>query len=239
MKRIALVTGGIAGIGAAIAAGLRQAGNEVVVVDVAAAKVEAFRQSTGLPAYVCDVSNFADVERVLGEIQAEHGPIDILVNNAGITRDGFVHKMDPVTQWQAVIDVNLTSVFNTVRVLAPGLRERQWGRIINISSMNGQKGQFGQANYSAAKAGMIGFTKAIAQELAGKHVTANCIAPGFILTDMTQAMRPDILEAEAAKIPAGRMGLPADIAATAVFLASDGGEFITGQVLAVNGGQYM
>jgi acetoacetyl-CoA reductase len=239
MQRRALVTGGTAGIGAAIADALASTGIEVIVVDVVPQKVEQYRAETGRAAYTLDVADFEQVETVLTDIQARHGAIDILINNAGITRDGLVHKMCRRTQWNSVIDVNLSSVFNTVRVLTPGMRERGWGRIVNISSMNGQKGQFGQANYSAAKAGMIGLTKSIALELAAKGVTANCVAPGFILTEMTKAMRPDILEQEAAKIPVGRMGKPEDIAATVAFLSSDQAGFITGQVIAVNGGQYM
>ncbi|RAU21231.1 beta-ketoacyl-ACP reductase [Paramagnetospirillum kuznetsovii] len=239
MKRRALVTGGTAGIGAAIAEALAHDGVEVIVVDVVPEKVEQYAKDTGRPAYVLDVSDFDKVESTLADIEAKHGHINILINNAGITRDGLVHKMCRRTQWNSVIEVNLSSVFNTVRVLGAGMRERGWGRIVNISSMNGQKGQFGQANYAAAKAGMIGLTKSIALEMASKGVTANCVAPGFILTEMTKAMRPDILEQEAAKIPVGRMGAPEDIAATVAFLSSKAAGFITGQVIAVNGGQYM
>jgi acetoacetyl-CoA reductase len=234
-----LVTGGTAGIGAAIAEALAAEGVEVIVVDVVPDKVKIYGETTGRAAYVMDVADFDQVEQALADIESKHGPIDILVNNAGITRDGMVHKMCRRTQWSAVIDVNLSSVFNTVRLLAPGMRERGWGRIVNISSMNGQKGQAGQANYAAAKAGMIGLTKSIAQEMAAKGVTANCVAPGFILTEMTKAMRPDVLASEAAKIPVGRMGTPDDIAATVAFLTSEKAGFITGQVIAVNGGQYM
>lgn len=239
MKRRALVTGGTAGIGAAIAQALVADGVEVIVVDVIEDKVKRYADETGRLAYTLDVSDYDKVEAVLADMEAKHGAINILVNNAGITRDGLVHKMCRRTQWNSVIDVNLSSVFNTVRCLGPAMRERGWGRIINISSMNGQKGQFGQANYAAAKAGMIGLTKSIALEMAAKGVTANCVAPGFILTEMTKAMRPDILEQEAAKIPVGRMGRPEDIAATVAFLSSDAAGFITGQVIAVNGGQYM
>lgn len=236
--RTALVTGGAAGIGAAIAARLKADGLNVVIVDLAAERLHATAGRIGAAAWVLDVSDFQAVEAVVTEIEAKTGPVDVLVNNAGITRDAFVHKMSP-EHWAQVIAVNLGSAFNTVRVLAPGMRSRGWGRIVNISSMNGLRGQFGQANYAAAKAGLIGFTKSIAQELAGKGVTANCIAPGFIRTEMTMAMPPEILDQERRKIPIGDLGAPEDIAAAASFLTSEDSRFITGQVLSVNGGQYM
>ncbi|MBX9635718.1 MAG: 3-oxoacyl-ACP reductase [Magnetospirillum sp.] len=238
MLRRALVTGGAAGIGAAIAARFKDLGMEVVIVDLSAPRLQETSRKLGVRGWVLDVSDHQAVTAILAEIEAVAGPVDVLVNNAGITRDAFVHKM-AIEQWERVIAVNLSSVFNTVRALAPGMRGRNWGRIINISSMNALRGQFGQANYAAAKAGMIGFTKSIAQELAAKGVTANCIAPGFIRTEMTLAMPPDILEQERLKIPAGELGTPADIAAAAAFLASEDAAFITGQVLSVNGGQYM
>ncbi|GAB6052869.1 beta-ketoacyl-ACP reductase [Magnetospira thiophila] len=239
MTRNVLVTGGSAGIGSAIAEAFKaKGGYNVVAVDIDEAKNKAFTDRTGIPTFKVDVSDYDDVKRCIGEIEAAHGPIDILVNNAGITRDGMVHKMDPA-KWHAVINVNLNSVYNTVNCIANGLRERGWGRIINISSMNGQKGQMGQANYAAAKAGMIGFTMSIAQEMARKGITANCVAPGFILTDMTKAMPPEILEGEAKKIPVGHLGDPKDIASAVVYLASEEAGFLTGQVIAVNGGQYM
>jgi acetoacetyl-CoA reductase len=234
MTKRVLVTGGAAGIGAAIAERLARDRFEVVIADLSGERAAATAERLHVRAVTLDVADYAMVERVLGGLE----PIDVLVNNAGITRDAFVHKMSP-DQWAAVLAVNLTSVFNTVRVTAPGMRARGWGRIINISSMNGLRGQFGQANYAAAKAGMIGFTKSIAQELAPKGVTANCIAPGFIRTEMTMAMPPDILEAERRKIPAGELGQPSDIAAAAAFLASEDSRYVTGQVLSVNGGQYM
>ena len=211
MARTALVTGGTRGIGASIAKALKDAGHTVVVGDIVDDQLASFESETGIRGF----------------------------NNAGITRDGFMHKMDPVKQWDAVIKVNLSSVFNTCRVVAPGMRDRGFGRIVNVSSMNGQRGQFGQSNYSAAKAGMIGFTKAVAQELANKGVTANCVAPGFILTEMTAAMPPEILDAEVKKIPMGRIGQPDDIASMTVFLASEEAGWITGQVMSVNGGQLM
>ncbi|MBF0129987.1 MAG: 3-oxoacyl-ACP reductase, partial [Alphaproteobacteria bacterium] len=207
--------------------------------DVVDEQIAKFKAETGIDGFKIDVSDYASVEAGVKEIESKLGPIDILVNNAGITRDGFLHKMDPVKQWQAVINVNLGSVFNTCRAVINGMRERGFGRIVNISSMNGQRGQFGQSNYSAAKAGMIGFTKSIAQESANKGVTANIVSPGFILTEMTGAMPPDVLKAEVAKIPVQRIGDPNDIADMVVFLASDKAGFITGATMSVNGGQYM
>lgn len=238
MTRRVLVTGGAAGIGAAIASSFTERGYDVVIVDRAADRLKETARRLGVVAWELDVADYGAVAATLADIEGAHGPIDVLVNNAGITRDAFVHKMTS-EQWGQVIAVNLSSVFNTVRALSPGMRTRGWGRIINISSMNGLRGQYGQANYAAAKAGMIGFTKSIAQELAGKGVTANCIAPGFIRTEMTQAMPAEILEQERLKIPVGELGTPADIANAALFLAQDEARFITGQVLSVNGGQYM
>lgn len=238
MTHRALVTGGSTGIGAATVRRFIAMQMEVHIFDIAQDHLSAICAETGATGHLVDVSDFAAVESAVHSINEKCGPIDVLVNNAGITRDSFIHKMMPV-QWQDVISINLASVFNTVRNVAPAMRELGWGRIINISSMNGLKGQFGQANYAAAKAGMIGFTKSVAQELASKGVTANCIAPGFTLTSMTAAMKPEILELERTKIPAGRLGDVEDIAAAAAFLASDESGFITGQVLSVNGGQYM
>ena len=237
MSRVALVTGGTRGIGAAIAKRLKDDGVTVVVCDVAADQLAAFKQETGIAGYEINVADFASVEAGFAKVEEEVGPIDILVNNAGITRDGQMFKMDPVTQWEAVLRVNLFGVFNTCRVAGAGMRGRGWGRIVNISSMNGQRGQFGQSNYGAAKAGMIGFTRAIAMELAGKGVTCNCVAPGFILTEMTGAMPAEILEGEVKKIPVGRIGQPDDIASAVSYLAKDEAAFITGQTLSVNGGQ--
>ncbi len=236
--RLAVVTGGATGIGAAIAQRLRDDGARVVIIDVSKERAEAFVEATGIAGRVCDVANFDDVERCILGIEEELGPVGILVNNAGITRDSMAHKMSR-EQWEAVVNVNLSSTFNTVRCLVPLMRERRWGRIINVSSMTGQRGTVGQANYAAAKAGMIGFTKTIALELASRQITANCIAPGFILTDMTRAMRQQALDQERAAIPVARLGEPADIAYEAAFLASENASFITGQAIAVNGGQYM
>ena len=239
MARTALVTGGTRGIGASIAKALKDAGHTVVVADIVDDQLASFESETGIRGFKMDVSDFDSVQSAMAQVEEAVAPIDILVNNAGITRDGFMHKMDPVKQWESVIKVNLSSVFNTCRVLAPGMRDRSFGRIVNITSMNGQRGQFGQSNYSAAKAGMIGFTKAIAQELANKGITANCVAPGFILTEMTAAMPAEILDSEVKKIPMGRIGQPADIASMTVFLASEEAGWITGQVMSVNGGQLM
>jgi acetoacetyl-CoA reductase len=237
MARVAVVTGGTRGIGAAIAKGLKAAGYNVAVCDVVDDQIAQFKDETGIPGYNIDVASFESVEAGFKQIESEVGPIDILVNNAGITRDGQMFKMDPVKQWEAVIKVNLFSVFNTCRVASPGMRDRKWGRIINISSMNGQRGQFGQSNYGAAKAGMIGFTRAIAVELGSRGITCNCVAPGFILTEMTGAMPKEILDGEVKKIPAGRIGQPDDIANMVVYLASEEASFITGATMSVNGGQ--
>ena len=229
MGRVAVVTGGTRGIGASIAKSLKAAGHTVAVVDVVDDQITSFKN---------DVSDYASVEAGFAKIEEDHGPIEILVNNAGITRDGFLHKMAP-EQFDLVIKVNMISVFNTTRVVMPGMRERGFGRIINISSMNGQRGQFGQSNYAAAKAGMIGFTKSVAQECGNKGITANVVAPGFILTDMTAKMPQEILDAEVKKIPTGRIGQPEDIASMVAYLAMDQAGFINGATMSVNGGQYM
>lgn len=238
-QKIAFVTGGARGIGAKCAKDLKEDGFFVVIGDINSDQVAAFEQETGIAGVVVDVSSFESVEAAQKQIVEKWGNVDVLVNNAGITRDGFMHKMDPQSQWQAVIDVNLTGVFNTSRVFAPAMREKGFGRIINISSMNGQRGQFGQANYAAAKAGILGFTRSIAQELANKGITANVICPGFIATEMTEAMPQEILDAEVQKIPCGRMGVPNDISSAVAFLASENAGFINGATFSINGGQYM
>lgn len=238
-NRIALITGGTRGIGAACAGALAKVGMRVVIVDIVDEQLMRFHKDTGFDVYQMDVSDYNNVEAIIEQIQHDVGSIDVLVNNAGITRDGMIHKMDPVSQWQAVIDVNLTGAFNTCRAIIPGMRKRGYGRIINISSMNGQRGQFGQSNYAAAKAGLLGFTRSIAQETAGRGITANAVCPGFIMTEMTAAMRTEVLDAEMAKIPVGRMGQPMDIAETVAFLAGEKSSFITGTTVSVNGGQYM
>ena len=239
MARVALVTGGTRGIGAGIAKRLKQDGHTVVVCDVVDEQIVKFKEETGIPGYKINVAEFNDVAEGVKKIEAEVGPIDIVVNNAGITRDARFVKMTREKNWDPVIAVNLTSVFNTVNVTLPGMTERKWGRVINISSMNGQRGQFGQCNYSATKAGVIGLSRSLAMECARNGVTVNVVSPGFILTEMTAAMPKDVLDGEVAKIPVARIGQPEDIAAAVSFLAGDDASFITGQTLSVNGGQLM
>ena len=240
MTRVAVVTGGSRGIGAAISKALKAAGYIVAANyagnDEAAAK---FREETGIPVYKWDVSNYDACVAGLAEVEKDLGPIDVVVNNAGITRDGFFHKMSP-DQWNAVINTNLNSLFNMCRPVIEGMRNRNFGRIICISSINGQKGQAGQANYSAAKAGEIGFVKALAQENANKGITVNAICPGYIGTEMVRAIAPEVLEKRIIpQIPVGRLGEPEEIARIVAFLAADESGFITGSTLSANGGQYM
>ena len=240
MGRVAVVTGGTRGIGAAISKALKAAGCSVAATynsnDDAAA---AFRSETGVQVYKWDVSKYDDCVAGLKQVEADLGPVDILVNNAGITKDGMFHKMTP-EQWYAVINTNLNSLFNMSRPVIEGMRERSFGRIVNISSINGQKGQMGQANYSAAKAGDIGFTKALALENANKGVTVNVICPGYIATEMVRAVPKDVLEKNIIpQIPVRRLGEPEEIARCVVFLASDDAGFITGSTLTANGGQYL
>jgi acetoacetyl-CoA reductase len=240
MARVAVVTGGTRGIGAAVAKALKAGGYSVAAVyagnDMAADK---FKSETGISAYKWDVSSYDACAEGLKRVEAELGPIDVLVNNAGITRDAMFHRMKP-DQWAAVINTNLNSLFNMCRPLIEGMRDRNFGRIINISSINGQKGQMGQANYSAAKAGEIGFTKALAQENAKKGITVNAICPGYINTEMVQAVPRDVVEKSILPlIPVGRLGEPEEIARCVVFLASDDASFITGSTLSANGGQIM
>ncbi len=238
MARTALVTGGTRGIGAAISIALKAAGHTVVASyasnDAAAA---AFAEQTGIAVKRFDVADYDASAAAIAAIEAEVGPVDILVNNAGITRDGFLHKMTPEA-WRAVITTDLDSVFNCTRPVIEGMRARSWGRIVNISSINGQKGQIGQSNYSAAKAGMIGFTKALAQEGAAKGITVNCICPGYIATEMVSAMPPEALAKVVATIPAGRLGEADEIARAVLFLVDDPG-FINGATLTINGAQYI
>ncbi len=239
MARVALVTGGTRGIGAAISKRLKADGHTAVVCDVVDDQLKAFRDSTGIPAYNINVADHGSVVAGFKKIADEVGPIDILVNNAGITRDGRMVRMTPEKNWDPVIAVNLTGCFNTCNVAAPGMTERGWGRIVNISSMNGQRGQFGQTNYSASKAGIIGFSRSVALELARGGVTVNVISPGFILTEMTAVMPKEILDGEVQKIPMARIGQPEDIAYAVSFLVSDEAGWITGTTLSVNGGQFM
>jgi acetoacetyl-CoA reductase len=240
MARVALVTGGSRGIGAAISKELKAKGFAVAASyagnDEAAAK---FKAETGIPVFKWDVGDYDACAAGVAKVVAEVGPVDVLVNNAGITKDGFFHKMTK-EQWSAVIRTNLDSLFNMTRPVIDGMRERNFGRIIVISSVNGQKGQMGQVNYSAAKAGDIGFVKALAQENANKGITVNAITPGYIGTEMVQAIAPDILKSRILpQIPVGRLGQPEEIARTVAFLAGEEAGFITGATFAVNGGQYM
>ena len=236
--RVALVTGGTRGIGAAISKRLKDKGYKVAANyagnDEAA---NAFKAETGIPVFKFDVGDLASCEAGIKAIEAELGPVDILVNNAGITRDGAFHKMT-FEKWQAVIKTNLDSMFTCTRPLIEGMRSRNFGRIIIISSINGQKGQAGQTNYSAAKAGVIGFAKALAQESASKGITVNVVAPGYIATEMVMAVPEDIRNKIISTIPAGRLGEANEIAQAVEYLASDEAGFITGSTLTVNGGQH-
>ena len=239
MARVALVTGGTRGIGAAISKALKGAGY-VVAASYAGtdAAAEKFTAESGITTFKWDVSSFEDCVAGVQKVEAALGPIEILVNNAGITRDGAFHKMT-AEQWHSVINTNLGSLFNMTRQVIEGMRSRQFGRIINISSINGQKGQFGQVNYSAAKAGDIGFTKALALENAKLGITVNAICPGYINTEMVQAVPLAVLEKSILpQIPVNRLGEPEEIARTVLFLAADDAGFVTGSTLTVNGGQY-
>ena len=239
MQRVALVTGGTRGIGRGVAMALRGAGNKVAANYVGnEPAAQAFQRETDIPIFKFDVADFNACEAGVKRVEQELGPIEILVNNAGITRDAVLHKMTPA-QWQEVIATDLTSCFNMCRLVIAGMRERGYGRIINISSINGQKGQVGQSNYSAAKAGILGFTKALALESASKGITVNAVAPGYTETDMVAAVPKEILAKIVAQIPVGRLGKVEDIARIVRFLASDGAAFITGSTLTANGGQYM
>jgi acetoacetyl-CoA reductase len=238
MTRTAIVTGGSRGIGAAISIALRDAGYKVAANyagnDEAAAK---FREETGIATYKWSVADYDACAAGIAEVEGDLGPVDILVNNAGITRDAMFHKMSR-EQWNEVIGTNLNGVFNMTHPLWSGMRDRKFGRVITISSINGQKGQAGQANYSAAKAGDIGFTKALAQEGARAGITVNVICPGYIATDMVMAVPEKVRESIIAQIPVGRLGEPEEIARCVVFLASDEASFITGSTITANGGQY-
>ncbi|HEY5607886.1 MAG TPA: acetoacetyl-CoA reductase [Alphaproteobacteria bacterium] len=239
MARVAIVTGGTRGIGAAIARGLRDAGY-VVAANYAANEVaaRAFHEATSIPIYKWDVSKFAACKDAVGKIEKDLGPVDVLVNNAGITRDTTMHRMS-FEQWDEVIQTNLGSCFNMSRCVIDGMRTRKFGRIVNIGSINGQAGQYGQVNYAAAKSGIHGFTKALAQEGAKLNVTVNAIAPGYVDTEMVRAVPPNVLEKIIERIPVGRLGKADDIARGVRFLVADDAGFITGSTLSINGGQHM
>jgi acetoacetyl-CoA reductase len=240
MARVVVVTGGTRGIGAAISKGLKAAGYKVAAnYGGNDAVAEAFKAETGINVYKWDVSSYEACVEGLKQVVADLGPVEVLVNNAGITRDSMFHRMKP-EQWVAVLSTNLISLFNMCRPVIEGMRERKFGRIINISSINGQKGQLGQTNYSAAKAGELGFTKALALENARAGVTVNAICPGYINTDMVKAMSKDVLEKSVLPlIPIGRLGEPEEVARCVLFLASDDAGLITGSTLSANGGQVM
>ena len=239
MGRVALVTGGTRGIGEAISLALKDAGNTVVATyagnEEAAKK---FTEDTGIPTYRFDVGDYDACQSAVKQIVADLGPIEILVNNAGITRDGTMHKMT-FEQWNEVIQTNLTSCFNMCHAVLDDMRERGFGRIVNIGSINGQAGQYGQVNYAAAKSGIHGFTKALAQEGAAKGITVNAIAPGYIATEMVRAVPENVLEKIVQRIPVGRLGEASEIARGVAFLVADDAGFITGSTLSINGGQHM
>ncbi len=239
MARVALVTGGTRGIGRAISVRLRDDGYSVAANYAGNdARARAFRDETGIPVFRWDVSDHEACVAGIGQVEAELGPVDVLVNNAGITRDGTLHRMDQA-MWQAVIDTNLGSCFNMCRATIEGMRERRFGRVVNVGSINGQGGQYGQVNYAAAKSGIHGFTKALAQEGARYNITVNAIAPGYIDTDMVAAVPANVLEKIVERIPVGRLGKADEIARGVAFLVADDAGFITGSTLSINGGQHM
>ena len=239
MARVAIVTGGTRGIGEAISLALQETGVTVAATYAGDdARAQAFTARTGIAAYKWDVGDFDACQQGCAKVAAEHGDVDIVVNNAGITRDGTILKMS-YQDWKEVIDTNLGGCFNMAKAVFPGMRSRKWGRIVNIGSINGQAGQYGQVNYAAAKSGIHGFTKALAQEGAKFNVTVNAIAPGYIDTDMVAAVPADVLEKIVAKIPVGRLGQATEIARAVTFLCCDSGGFVTGSTLSINGGQHM
>jgi acetoacetyl-CoA reductase len=239
MARVALVTGGTRGIGAEISRALKAQGRTIIAVyagnDQAA---QDFQAGTGIRAWKCDVSDFDACQQAAEQITAEIGPIEILVNNAGITRDATLQRMTR-DMWEAVIDTNLGSCFNLCKLTFPGMRERKFGRIVNVGSINGQAGQYGQVNYAAAKSGIHGFTKALAQEGARFGVTVNAIAPGYVDTDMVRAVPGEVLQKIVSRIPVGRLGHASDIARGVAFFTADDADFVTGSTLSINGGQHM
>ena len=240
MGRVAVVTGGSRGIGARVAVELKEAGHKVASTYAGnEERAREFTEETGIPAYKFDVGSFAECEKGFAQIAEDlGGPVEILINNAGITRDGVLHRMTP-EQWQDVIQTNLSGCFNACRAVIEGMRESGFGRIVNVGSVNGQAGQYGQVNYAAAKSGIHGFTKALAQEGARHHITVNAIAPGYVDTDMVRAVPEKVLEKIISRIPAGRLGRAHDIARGVMFLVADEADFITGSTLSINGGQHM
>ncbi|MBX3454235.1 acetoacetyl-CoA reductase [Ferrovibrio sp.] len=239
MSRVAIVTGGTRGIGAAISKLLHQSGYKVAANYAGnEEKARAFEAETGIKAYKWSVADYDACVEGVKKVERELGPVDVVVNNAGITRDGTMHRMTP-PQWQEVIDTNLGGCFNMCRATIDGMRERGFGRVVNIGSINGQAGQYGQVNYAAAKSGIHGFTKALAQEGAARGITVNAIAPGYIDTEMVAAVPANVLEKIVAKIPVGRLGRAEEIARGVLFLVADEGGFITGSTLSINGGQHM
>ena len=239
MARTAIVTGGTRGIGEAISVALKDLGFEVAANYAGNdERARDFTTRTGIPAFKWDVADYDACQAGVKEVEAALGPVDVVVNNAGITRDGTILKMT-YQMWKEVMDTNLGGCFNMAKAVFPGMRERKWGRIVNIGSINGQAGQYGQVNYAAAKSGIHGFTKALAQEGARAGVTVNAIAPGYIDTDMVAAVPADVLEKIVAKIPVGRLGQAHEIARGVAFLCSEDGGFVTGSTLSINGGQHM
>ncbi len=239
MGRVALVTGGTRGIGEAICLALKDAGYEVAANyggnEETAAK---FTEATGIPSYKWDVGDFEACQGGVAQVEEDVGPVEVLVNNAGVTRDGTMHKMS-FEDWDTVIRTNLTSCFNVSRCVVEGMRSRGFGRIVNVGSVNGQAGQYGQVNYASSKSGIHGFTKALAQEGAAKGITVNAVAPGYIGTDMVRAVPEKVLEKIISRIPVGRLGEAHEIARTVLFLVADDAGFITGSTLSINGGQHM
>ena len=239
MARVALVTGGTRGIGRAVSIELQKQGRKVVANyagnDDAA---RAFTDDTGIPAYKWDVGDHEACQEGVAKVEAEQGPVEILVNNAGITRDGTIMNMT-FDMWREVMRVNLSGCFSMAKAVFPGMRQRKWGRIVNIGSINGQGGQYGQVNYAAAKSGIHGFTKALAQEGARYGVTVNALAPGYIDTDMVAAVPPEVLEKIVARVPVGRLGQAEEIARGVAFLSAEDAGFVTGSTLSINGGQHM
>ncbi len=239
MARVALVTGGTRGIGEAISLALKEQGRSVIASYVGNdAAAEAFKAKTGIPVLKFNVASFEECEAAVAKITAENGPIEILVNNAGITRDATLLRMRR-DMWDAVLDTNLGACFNLCKLTFEGMRERKFGRVVNVGSINGQAGQYGQVNYAAAKSGIHGFTKALAQEGARYGITVNAIAPGYVDTEMVRAVPGEVLRKIVAKIPIGRLGHAEDIARGVAFLTADEAEFITGSTLSINGGQHM